>query len=189
MCDLSLVDAASFAAHKFYGPKGIGLLFLRSGLSIQPIMFGGSHENERRPGTENVAAIAGMAAAAEWALSNRETEQESEKQLRDELWTRISQILPDAKQNARTCRWLANTLNVSLYGYRFRDAAHRARFGRRLCLQRLGLHGGISRRIACFACDGLADGARAVPPFDFRSGNGRPRKKSKCRWRSGAENC
>ncbi len=54
--DLSLVDAASFAAHKFYGPKGAGLLFLRSGLSIQPIMFGGAHENERRPGTENVAS-------------------------------------------------------------------------------------------------------------------------------------
>src|SRR4029434_1088736 len=63
--DLSLVDAASFAAHKFYGPKGAGLLFLRSGLSIEPIMFSGAHENERRPGTENVAAITGMAAAAE----------------------------------------------------------------------------------------------------------------------------
>ncbi len=66
--DLSLVDAASFAAHKFYGPKGVGFLFLRSGLSVQPIMFGGAHENERRPGTENVAAIVGMAAAAEWTL-------------------------------------------------------------------------------------------------------------------------
>jgi len=70
--DLSLVDAASFAAHKFYGPKGAGLLFLRSGLSIRPIMFGGAHENERRPGTENVAAIAGMAAAAEWTLKDDE---------------------------------------------------------------------------------------------------------------------
>src|SRR5206468_3250666 len=53
--DLSLVDAASFAAHKFYGTEGVGFLFLRSGLSIQPSMFGGAHENERRPGTENVA--------------------------------------------------------------------------------------------------------------------------------------
>src|SRR6202011_1786453 len=66
--DLSLVDAASFAAHKFYGPKGAGFLFLRSGLSILPIMFGGAHENERRPGTENVPAIAGLAAAADVAL-------------------------------------------------------------------------------------------------------------------------
>src|SRR5206468_5378603 len=105
--DLSLVDAASFAAHKFYGPKGAGLLCLRSGLSIRPIMFGGAHENERRPGTENVAAIAGMAAAAEWTLKDEEHqpsvaaatysekpsragglagEQKREKRLRDKLW-------------------------------------------------------------------------------------------------------
>jgi len=114
--DLSLVDAASFAAHKFYGPKGVGFLFLRSGLSIQPIMFGGAHENERRPGTENVAAIVGMAAAAEWTLRDRVTEQQREAQLRDELWTRIAQNAPDAKRNAANARRLGNTLNVSLLG-------------------------------------------------------------------------
>ncbi len=114
--DLSLVDAASFAAHKFYGPKGAGFLFLRSGLSIQPIMFGGAHENERRPGTENVAAIAGMAAAAEWTLRDRESEHEREGRLRDELWTRISKNVPEAKQNGANAPRLANTLNVSLLG-------------------------------------------------------------------------
>src|SRR5437773_10391835 len=114
--DLSLVDAASFAAHKFYGPKGAGLLFLRSGLSIQPIMFGGAHENERRPGTENVAAIAGMAAAAEWTLREQEREQEREKKLRNELWARISQILPGTRQNGDLANRLANTLNVSFPG-------------------------------------------------------------------------
>jgi cysteine desulfurase len=112
--DLSLVDAASFAAHKFYGPKGIGFLVLRSGLSIQPIMFGGAHENERRPGTENVAAIVGMAAAAEWV--EQEQEQERERKLRDELWTRIAENVPDAKQNGANASRLANTLNVSLLG-------------------------------------------------------------------------
>ncbi|HEX4706131.1 MAG TPA: cysteine desulfurase family protein [Candidatus Udaeobacter sp.] len=114
--DLSLVDAASFCAHKFYGPKGTGLVFLRSGLSIQPIMFGGAHENQRRPGTENVAAIAGMAAAAEWTLGNRETEQKSQQQLRDELWARIAQNVSEAKQNGANAPRLANTLNVSLLG-------------------------------------------------------------------------
>jgi len=114
--DLSLVDAASFAAHKFYGPKGIGFLYLRSGLSVQPIMFGGAHENERRPGTENVAAIAAMAAAAEWTLRDRESEQERQAELRDDLWTRISHNVPDAKQNAQNAPRLANTLNVSLLG-------------------------------------------------------------------------
>ncbi len=114
--DLSLVDAASFAAHKFYGPKGVGFLFLRSGLSIQPIMFGGAHENERRPGTENVAAIAGMAAAAEWTLKEKQHEQEREKGLRDELCERITQISPEARQNGDPARRLANTLNISFPG-------------------------------------------------------------------------
>ena len=112
--DLSLVDAASFAAHKFYGPKGVGFLFLRGGLSIQPIMFGGAHENERRPGTENVAAIAAIAAAAEWTLRDRESEQERQAELRDDLWTRISQNVPAAKQNTQNAPRLANTLNLSL---------------------------------------------------------------------------
>ena len=106
----------SFAAHKFYGPKGVGLLFLRSGLSIAPIMFGGAHENERRPGTENVAAIAGMATAAEWTLRESKAEQEREAQLRDELWTRITQIVPSAQQNGDGAVRLANTLNVSFPG-------------------------------------------------------------------------
>ena len=114
--DLSLVDAASFAAHKFYGPKGAGFLFLRSGMSIQPIMFGGAHENERRPGTENVAAIAGMAAAAQSTLGDRVTEQKREAQLRDELWTRIARSFPGAKQNGDAEHRLANTLNVSFMG-------------------------------------------------------------------------
>ena len=114
--DLLLVDAASFAAHKFYGPKGAGFLFLRSGMSIQPIMFGGAHENERRPGTENVAAIAGMAAAAQSTLRHRVTEQKREAQLRDELWTRIARNFPGAKQNGDAEHRLANTLNVSFMG-------------------------------------------------------------------------
>jgi cysteine desulfurase len=112
-----LVDAASFAAHKFYGPKGAGLLFLRSGLSIQPIMFGGAHENERRPGTENVAAIAGMAAAAEFVVQEQEKKHEKEKRLRDQLWRRIAQSSPDARRNGEATRCLANTLNVSFPGF------------------------------------------------------------------------
>jgi cysteine desulfurase len=114
--DVSLVDAASFAAHKFYGPKGAAVLFLRTGLSIQPLMFGGAHENERRPGTENVAAIAGMAAAVEFALHNRGIEQDRQSLLRDELWARIAQNVTDAKQNGANAPRLANTLNVSLLG-------------------------------------------------------------------------
>jgi cysteine desulfurase len=114
--DVSLVDVASFAAHKFYGPKGTGFLCLRAGLPIQPIMFGGAHENQRRPGTENVAGIAGMGAAAEWILRDRETEQERRAQLRDQLWRSIVDVFPDAQQNGDPTHRLANTLNASFMG-------------------------------------------------------------------------
>jgi cysteine desulfurase len=111
---LSLVDAASFAAHKFYGPKGAGFLFLRSGIPIEPIHFGGAHENQRRAGTENVAAIAGMAAAAEFVERDREEEQERERNLRDQLWQEISEQISPVVLNGNTHRRLANTLNISL---------------------------------------------------------------------------
>src|SRR4030095_2830572 len=114
--DLSLVDAASFAAHKFYGPKGTGFLFLRSGLSIPPIMFGGAHENERRPGTENVAGVTGMAAAAEWVLRDADEERQRQAQLRDHFWTTIAKVFPDAQQNGDPAHRLGNTLNVSFIG-------------------------------------------------------------------------
>ena len=111
---VSFVDAASFAAHKFYGPKGAGLLFLRSGIPIEPIQFGGAHENQRRPGTENVAMIAGMAAAAEFVQRDREFEQARQRKLRDQLWQEISGQIESVVLNSdANCR-LANTLNVSL---------------------------------------------------------------------------
>jgi cysteine desulfurase len=111
---VSLVDAGSFAAHKFYGPKGAGLLFLRSGISIEPIQFGGAHENQRRPGTENVAMIAGMAAAAEFVQRDREFEQERQRKLRDQLWRDISAQIESVVLNGDANGRLANTLNVSL---------------------------------------------------------------------------
>jgi cysteine desulfurase len=111
---VSLVDAGSFAAHKFYGPKGAGLLFLRGGIPIEPIQFGGAHENQRRPGTENVAMIAGMAAAAEFVQRDREFEQARQRKLRDQLWQEISGQIESVVLNGdANCR-LANTLNVSL---------------------------------------------------------------------------
>lgn len=108
--------AASFAAHKFHGPKGAGLLYLRAGVPIEAVQFGGAHENQRRPGTENVAAIVGMAAAAEFVLRDREREQAREKTLRDRLWQQIDQADVRAIQNSNTEERLANTLNVSFPG-------------------------------------------------------------------------
>jgi cysteine desulfurase len=89
---------------------------LRSGLPIQPIMFGGAHENQRRPGTENVAGIAGMAAAAEWVSRDVDAETQREALLRDELWRQIAKTFPDAQQNGDQAHRLANTLNASFIG-------------------------------------------------------------------------
>jgi cysteine desulfurase len=114
--DESGCAAASFAAHKFYGPKGAGFLYLRAGVPIEALQFGGAHENQRRPGTENVAAIAGMAAAAEFVLRDREQEQEREEILRDRLWKHVGAACPEAIQNGDVPDRLANTLNISFPG-------------------------------------------------------------------------
>lgn len=113
---LAEVDAASFAAHKFYGPKGGGLLYLRAGIPIEPIYFGGAHENRRRAGTEDVAAIVGMAAAAEEIVRDRRDEQERERGLRDRLWEGIAALCPTAIRNGDPSDALTNTLNVSFPG-------------------------------------------------------------------------
>ena len=131
--DLSLVDAASFAAHKFYGPKGVGFLFLRSGLSIQPIMFGGAHENERRPGTENVAAIVGMSAAAEWALrttSRTGARSTIARRTMDANCAKHTGCGTERRKRAAAGKHAEREPARN----RFRNAAHRARFGRRLRL-------------------------------------------------------
>ena len=111
--DVALVDAASFAGHKFYGPKGAGFLYLRGGLPIDPIQFGGAHEGERRPGTEDVAAIAGMAAAAEFVMGNLP----NDSHLRERLWNGIAELFPGAQLNGVGAPRLSNTLNVSFPGY------------------------------------------------------------------------
>ena len=106
----------SLAAHKFCGPKGVGVLWLRSGLSIERLAHGGSHENDRRAGTENVAAIAGMAVAAEFAVRDLDVEATRQARLRDRLWEGIAQIFPGAVMNGHPTLRLANTLNVSFPG-------------------------------------------------------------------------
>jgi cysteine desulfurase len=83
--DLSLFDALTLAAHKFYGPKGAGLLFLKSGVTIDALQLGGTQEGQRRPGTENPAAIVGMAAAAQVAMERLSHDAATLGPLRDHL--------------------------------------------------------------------------------------------------------
>ena len=112
------VDAWSIAAHKFYGPKGVGLLWLRSGTSICSIQHGGAQEGERRPGTEDVASIVGMTAAAEVALRAVAEGVEAPRQraLREELWKGIAALYPRALRHGSLETTLFNTLNVSFPG-------------------------------------------------------------------------
>jgi cysteine desulfurase len=110
------LTALSITAHKFYGPKGVGALWLAAGISIEPTSHGGSHENSRRPGTENVAAIAGLAAAAEYATAQADFQTARLHPLRERLWASIRAACPCAIRNADPARSLANTLNVSFPG-------------------------------------------------------------------------
>ncbi len=106
------LSATSLAAHKFYGPKGVGALVLAAGVAISRTSYGGAHENSRRPGTENVAGIVGMAAAAD-ALASYPCDL---LPLREMLWEGIASAHPDAIRNADPAQCLPNTLNVSFPG-------------------------------------------------------------------------
>lgn len=113
------VDLLSLSAHKFCGPKGVGALYLRRGVKLRPLLVGGSHENERRAGTENVAGIVGLVAAAERATAKREAESARLYQLSERLAVGIQQTIPGAHRNGHP-RWRApNTVNFSFAGCTF----------------------------------------------------------------------
>lgn len=89
------VDLLSIAAHKFYGPKGVGLLYIRNRTPWQPMLLGGGQERERRAGTENVAGIVGMATAMRLAWEEMEERNAHCRRLRDRLFYGIPERIPD----------------------------------------------------------------------------------------------
>ena len=109
-------DAVSLAAHKFYGPKGVGALWLRGGISIDRTALGGSHEGDRRAGTENVPGIVGMAYAARLVLEGMAEEGARLRELRERLWQGVYALAPEAQRNGVAENALPNTLNVSFPG-------------------------------------------------------------------------
>ena len=110
------VDLLSIAAHKFYGPKGVGALYIRRGTRIDPLLFGGSHENDRRAGTENVAAIVGQATAAELAAAKMDEEQRRLFGLTEELGDGIASRIRGAHRNGHAKQRIGNTINFSFDG-------------------------------------------------------------------------
>jgi cysteine desulfurase len=106
-------DLVSISAHKFYGPKGVGALWIRRGLRLLPLMSGGKHERSRRAGTENVAGIAGMGEAANIARAKMADETPRLAALRDRLEELVLRAVPGTAINgARTSR-VSNTTNIS----------------------------------------------------------------------------
>ena len=106
-------DLLSLAGHKIYGPKGVGVLFIRKGIKIDPYLIGGHHEKKRRAGTENVPGIAGLGAAAALAATRMIGENKRLTILRDDLWAKIQERIPHVKLNGHPEHRTPNTLNVS----------------------------------------------------------------------------
>jgi len=110
------VDLLSFAAHKFYGPKGVGGLFVRRGVKLVPQLTGGGQERNRRSGTENVAGIVGMAKALEIAFAEMPTEIPRLQALRDELIEGVLAQIPDSRLNGHPTQRLPHNANFSFLG-------------------------------------------------------------------------
>ena len=107
-------DLASLAAHKIYGPKGAGALYIRPGTRLQAMIRGGRHERARRAGTENVAGIAGLGAAAEWAQKNMKQKEKHVRHLRDKLEKALLSKLECTRLNGHPTERLYTTSNMSI---------------------------------------------------------------------------
>jgi cysteine desulfurase len=107
------VDLLSISAHKFYGPKGVGALWIRRGVRLQPPLTGGKQERSRRAGTENVAGIAGMGVAAREAIAKIDSEATRLAALRDRLEDGILKSVTGTAVNGVRSRRVPNTTNIS----------------------------------------------------------------------------
>jgi cysteine desulfurase len=110
------VDLLSLSGHKFHGPKGVGALYVRHSTTPEPILTGGPQERELRGGTEPVAAIVGLGAAARLVLTSMPTEMAGIARLRDQVEQGILAVIPDVSANGASARRIPTTTNLS-----FRD--------------------------------------------------------------------
>lgn len=107
------VDLLTIVSHKFYGPKGVGALYIRTGTAITPLLYGASHESGLRPGTENVAGITGLGKASEIAKRELLKRVHSMKNLSNKLYTELRNQIPGLQLNGHSAKRLPNTLNLS----------------------------------------------------------------------------
>jgi len=110
------VDMASITAHKIYGPKGIGAIYIRAGVKLSPLIYGGAHEKKRRPGTENVAAAVGFAKTLEIARRRQETDHANMSKLADYFIDSVIASVPDVVLNGPRESRIPQTMNLSFKG-------------------------------------------------------------------------
>ncbi len=110
------VDMLSLSGHKFYGPKGTGVLYLRRGTPFLPLLIGGGQERERRSGTENIPGIVGLAKALELAEDSREETSAHCAGLRDHIIRFVTETVPDTRLNGHPTQRLPNNVNFSFEG-------------------------------------------------------------------------
>jgi len=106
------LDLLSLSAHKLYGPKGVGALFVRKGVRISPLLHGGGHERGRRSSTENVPGIVGLGEAARLAAQDLDWEMKHNSQLRDRLIETVLASVPDSMLTGHPTRRLPNNASV-----------------------------------------------------------------------------
>ena len=110
------IDSLSMSAHKFYGPKGVGALYVRNGIDFKKIQDGGHQEKDKRAGTENVAGIVGTGKAIQIANKNLDKYNEKIQNLREYLISEIEKKIPDIKINGHRTKRLPGNVNVSFDG-------------------------------------------------------------------------
>lgn len=107
------VDLLSLSGHKIYAPKGMGALYLRSSVRVEPLVYGGHHERDRRPGTENVAGIVGLGKAAELAMARMPAESARLTALRDRFERGVLERVPETRVNGAGVARVPNTANIT----------------------------------------------------------------------------
>lgn len=113
LVDQCHIDMLSASGHKLNGPKGIGFLYIRTGVKIRSLLHGGAQERNRRAGTENVPGIVGLGVAVERAFARMEEKTKKEVELRDYLIDRIEQEIPYCRLNGHRTNRLPNNINFS----------------------------------------------------------------------------
>ncbi|GAB4248311.1 cysteine desulfurase family protein [Deferrisoma sp.] len=156
------VDLLSLSGHKFHGPRGIGALWVRPGLPLQPLLVGGTQERGLRAGTEPVALAHALGVAADLARERLSEDGPRIAALRDRLWAGLRDAVPGVRRHGDPGRGLPNTLNVSVPGWEAEDLV--------LALDREGIAVGTGS--ACTTGDTRPSHvllAMGVPPAEARS--------------------